>query len=99
MGMDEFSRKARRHPKLLSEGISLRLLELSVGNSLPLATICFSFRAGYQLCRIYFTGAPLVQDETRYRILDNQGSFAAPLFSNLGVSCLKLRAWYKSCFH
>jgi hypothetical protein len=53
MGMDDFGRKARRHPKLLTEGISLRLLDLSVGNFLPLATICFSFRAGSQHGRIY----------------------------------------------
>ena len=53
MGMDNFGRKVRRHPKVRSVGISLRLLDLSVGNFLPLATICFSFRAGSQLGRIY----------------------------------------------
>jgi hypothetical protein len=53
MGMDISGRKARGHPKLLPEGISLRLPDLSVGNFLPLATICFSFCAGSQPGRIY----------------------------------------------
>ena len=53
VGINNFRRTAPDRRGGRAEGISLRLLDLSVGNFLPLAMICFSFRAGSQHGRIY----------------------------------------------
>jgi hypothetical protein len=72
IGMDDFGRKARCHPKVRSEGIFLRLLDLSVGNFLPLAMICFSARAGSARPNLFLSALHLFKmgQDVQYKTIE-----------------------------
>jgi hypothetical protein len=65
MGMDISGRKALRHPKVRYEGISLRLLDLSVGNFLLLQRFVSRSAPDLSTAEFIFNCVPLVQDGTK----------------------------------